>query len=185
MRFTCIIRDPPPSQSYLLLVPPERHAPLHLPVRADFRFSGVCCAVKKLFKKANQILVLDGIGRIATSLRLLQLDLPYFQCTKSIVRFQNDLLMCFYFDTLVVYSNEKMFLGHFSWTLWTPNPTTMWMDELCRCAAGGWMIRAGSLHTPLMASRGLQRSQRVLSPRLISQRSRVWHGTDGVQTVTP
>ena len=47
-----------------------------------FGFSGVCCAVKKLFKKANQILVLDGIGRIATALRLLQMDPPYFQCTK-------------------------------------------------------------------------------------------------------
>lgn len=46
------------------------------------------------------------------------------------------------------------------------------------------MIRVGSLHTPLTASRELQRSQRVLSPRLIPQRSRVWRDTDGVQTFT-
>lgn len=72
----------------------------------------------------------------------------------------------------VVFSNGKMFLGYFSWTLWTPKLKTL------RCAPGGWMIRAGSLHTPLTASRELQRSQRVLSPRLIPQRSRVWRDTE-------
>ena len=149
-----------------------------------FRFSGPCCAAvlwrscSKRQTRSWYWMVLEELQRLCACSSWTLLT---FNALKASCGFK---MMCFYFDTLVVYSNGKMFLGHFSWTLWTPNPATMWMDELCRCAAGGWMIRAGSLHTPLMASQGLQRSQRVLSPRLISQRSRVWHGTDGVQTVT-